>query len=689
MRKYIINFLTLTFCFCLFLAFTLSLTPTDAFSDPSLPLEGCSTMYYKDADCDGYGIGGKTTMPGFPTHQTLQHMGADADDNDASLNTRASVEAHFGSFDDVNNIKDFLAHKGFTQQFGDIYFVSTTGDNSTAEPNNINKPYFWTNPRGLWSVNQGESVVKKRDIIMYIGGTYSGGYALETMGVQGYQTSTGLQGAEGEEILITPVPGDTVRFMAPGGAVKLNKETHHVIIEGFELDGNYAPGLYSRQVIGLDSVNMDNIIFQNNSIERGDRWGIFSYIGGFRDNITFHNNVIAKIYQEHGIYHNSQDFQGSFVPPDDHNWIISNNLIYFCHFNGAQIRGGVDFKLFNNIIHSVGGNAIQLQNGNKNAVVSNNLLIDNARAGVVIFDDNDQPGHPVTDGVKVVNNTIYTKSGFPAIDIDHWYTGTATFRNLEFYNNILSSQSGPSFRFQCGACENSAISVDDVVDAKIKNNLFWRRPNWQGSESVASISNGSSPQGATSHNSTTYHFDLEDFQNPIYRPLVEKNDYGDPLFADVSNSYEGTPELFDFRLTEYSPAIDYLALQSEAPEFDITGAARVGLPEAGVYEFGVSYAPLLTNMSPTSIMTSPNSQFITLTGQNLGSINEFVQVLATLYGQEYVLHQSFIHSVSPNQIVLVTPPNIPAAPYENIRVRTYAGTTTQSFTLIVQPNNPP
>src|ERR1035438_5026570 len=64
--------------------------------------QGCTTVYHIDKDCDGYGVG-PTTITTDPNPL----FGPDADDNDATVNTPASVLTKYGS------INAFLTHLGY------------------------------------------------------------------------------------------------------------------------------------------------------------------------------------------------------------------------------------------------------------------------------------------------------------------------------------------------------------------------------------------------------------------------------------------------------------------------------------------------------------------------------------------------------------------------------------------------
>src|SRR5689334_24848951 len=82
---------------------------------------GCTTVYYIDKDCDGYGVGkkssgiyplGDNTALGSPGTYTMGDM-PDADDEDPAVNTTASWEAKWGKGNQA--IVNFLQQrKGFT-----------------------------------------------------------------------------------------------------------------------------------------------------------------------------------------------------------------------------------------------------------------------------------------------------------------------------------------------------------------------------------------------------------------------------------------------------------------------------------------------------------------------------------------------------------------------------------------------
>ncbi|MEK6836984.1 MAG: hypothetical protein AABX94_04955, partial [Nanoarchaeota archaeon] len=98
--------------------------------------EGCNNYQYIDKDCDGFVIGGKNAYVGimydliFPP---ILELGADANDNDASLNTSASVIARYGDFTNINNFKTYLYDLGYTHTINNVYFVALNGNDLTAQ----------------------------------------------------------------------------------------------------------------------------------------------------------------------------------------------------------------------------------------------------------------------------------------------------------------------------------------------------------------------------------------------------------------------------------------------------------------------------------------------------------------------------------------------------------------------------
>ena len=104
--------------------------------------KGCTTAFYIDWDCDGYGPGVRSSgVYGYQTPGVGNKP--DADDSDASINTPATVltayDANGNATLDNPELKKFLLErKGITAD--NIYYISLTGNNSTGAPDSPTQP---------------------------------------------------------------------------------------------------------------------------------------------------------------------------------------------------------------------------------------------------------------------------------------------------------------------------------------------------------------------------------------------------------------------------------------------------------------------------------------------------------------------------------------------------------------------
>ena len=89
--------------------------------------KGCSTAYFIDKDCDGYGVAVRADGD----YTTAANIGdkADADDDDPDVNTAASVLAKYGT------IAAFLAHKGYPSDPTRTWYIAPDGNDTDCAAN--------------------------------------------------------------------------------------------------------------------------------------------------------------------------------------------------------------------------------------------------------------------------------------------------------------------------------------------------------------------------------------------------------------------------------------------------------------------------------------------------------------------------------------------------------------------------
>jgi parallel beta-helix repeat protein len=143
----------------------------------------------------------------------------------------------------------------------------------------------------------------------------------------------------------------------------------YIVLDGFTVKNT--TGTITRA--GIRAVVDTGVAMRNNTIDSCGTWGI---ITGFSQNIVIQNNTCSRAVVQHGIY-----FSNSADNP-----VIRGNTVFSNNANGIHMNGDV----------SQGGDGII-----SNALVEDNIIYDNGRAG----------GSGINcDGVKnsrIQNNLLY------------------------------------------------------------------------------------------------------------------------------------------------------------------------------------------------------------------------------------------------------------------------------------------
>jgi parallel beta-helix repeat protein len=543
---------------------------------------GCTTAWFIDEDCDGYGVGVRSSG-------SYGDIGLgdkpDATDLDASLNTPASVLAaydanHNGALE-TSELKSFLsAKKGITA--GNIYYISTTGNNATGEPNNPNKPYATyhvppagTSTYGVWQY------LKPGDVVIYRGGTYKD----PTIG-GGAPTMKG--GAAGSPIAVMSMPGEQVNFQILYTPLE-SSGASYLIVDGFTFDTPENP----LRGYGISMSNTSHSIFRN--IE-AQRFAYTSHIDNMHDLVVekwvVHHNL------EHGIYMGARNSPSSDIT-------LRKSILYKngkdAGYGNFQYNGRVtNLVLEDNILHSSGQWGISFKQGVSNSIVRNNLIFNNEGHGI-IFDlyDGDCVAASYTEicpysqtNNLVTNNTFwigkYDQDG-AVPSIPQFASGILVAHNTvaikcpntvtpcdqghnTFQNNIFNVYDGYAFRY---VSNNPALDAPTVAGwlatSTIQNNVINRVG---GSGSVASS------------DASVYSF--ASFESTFAGVL--NNVFGDPLFTRATIDDWGAPQLFDLRLRSGSPAIGR-GTATGAPPSDIRGVTRTMPPDAGAYAYSGGLSP--------------------------------------------------------------------------------------------------
>lgn len=607
---------------------------------------GCTTAYHIDKDCDGYGIG-----PSAFTTDPNPLLGPDADDNDATVTTSASMLTKYGS------VNTFLTHLGYPTNR--VYYINYVAGLDT---NFGTYACSAANPCKDW----GAVAVAMHDgaggTVIYRGGT-SPGILVGNPGASYYPTAS----SPSSRAVLLAYPGEVVTLfgannLIDGGGGSYNASTN-AVFDGFRVISNNA-GFGG----GITGGWMQYVTFKNMEIA-GWNEGIETSAGGI--NITITGNLFHDI-SEHGIYpttagQNPSVSVWSATLLDCPSWVwkannttynpnfnlvTSNNIFLFVgsggfdavHYNGEVCGGAIT----GNILIDGGGSAITLQDGVQNVTVANNVIANNSNGGITMniygCDNNDngvasgQIGvtcntnwstgiyyYPNGDNNNVIaNNTIWTGTNQPktvnqfcvvtgdcnegsyGLNISAGGTsgaqglpGNRIIQNTTIQNNVIVSFDGNLSNTYPQIFYGGASTPDGNP---MKNNLVYNgytgHSQTHAMTIVADQNCSSAPWFCIGSTTGTYGsgsaypgvYSFSGFQ--AYNASSNTNEiWGDPTFADVQTSYYTTPNMFNFRLSPGSPAIG-AGLASGAPSTDITGGTRASTPSIGAYEVNFAAPPV-------------------------------------------------------------------------------------------------
>jgi hypothetical protein len=582
--------------------------------------KGCTTAYHIDKDCDGYGVG--------PTSQTTDPnplFDVDADDNDATVNTSASVLTKYGT------INAFLAYLGYPTNV--VKYIDPVGGNDSTGDGSAGNPYLTWQPLATTFNHNGAG---------------TGGTVLWRAGAASWgSVSNPFATSFSAPVVVMAYPGERVTIQG----INLNTETYgksaNVIYDGWTLR---CPVLGAGN--GFDANHVNGITLKNMEMSGcSHAW----QVGGGGQDLTIDNTVMHDT-SSHAVYPTSAglyaagqfdcaawtwdttggNFPNGFNPYT--NLRITNSLVYnsgtggleALHLN-AYICGGA---VSGNIIHNTGGTGIGLQTSVQGTssvpfLVANNLIVSNQSAGITISvygcDNNGSPAaasqfdpggtcfgssfgigttyYPgMHDYISIVNNTIWTgqyatQGGGDCSPTDPGYSGgqctipsygiyvtdysvgtpgNRWIKHLTIQNNTIGTYN------DCGAgrrqLQFTRNSFPDTYT--IKNNVFH---NLAGSDQCAVMHVSSDAQSASPGT-----FTFTQFQS-YNTGSNGGNVFGSPLFTDSALGYYATPHLFNMRLSASSPAIG-TGLHAGAPSFDVAGMPRANPPSIGAYDLPLAWS---------------------------------------------------------------------------------------------------
>ena len=554
----------------LFLVFVLILIPSlvmahgNGLSDTYVHVgEGCTTAYYIDRDCDGYGVG---TIGPNGTRLTM-----DADDKNVIINSLSSAEAIHGDMHScvgtttcADNLKTFLAarvDRAYTGK-GNVYYVSPTGT-AGGIVNRVDVPYDT-----LWRAKSAGA--GSNDIIVVRGGSHA---------MSGYSDlypfpPIGLQYAVGSELVIIGMPGETpvnTCTVASCNPVNFNGTCSGIIFDSLVFDNSVTPAFTKTgNCFSSSGVTLTNIIFRNMEVSH---WlhGFFMMTHDTLD-VLYENLVVFDFGDDqHGIYNQCGGSDPGYVCT---NTIWRRTIAYENDYNtGPLLQFGSNansnwsgFIFEKSIIHHSGNRGLSFQNSHVGTTVRNNVFFNNNGTDIQFFD---YAGVVNPSGNKIINNSFYrgdTGNGILALDtLDPtsswsveltWPAGVAisdfTIRNNAWH---ITDSWGILFVTESG----------NIADWSIDHNVFYRSG---GTTTIASI------DGVTK-DSTTF----EAYAS------VSDNSYTIPNFTDVSTTYYNQDWKYNLVPTATSANLINMGSDTLAPTTDIKGTSRVSPFDIGAYEY--------------------------------------------------------------------------------------------------------
>jgi len=581
--------------------------------------KGCTTVYYIDKDCDGYGVGKKSSgvyplgsgVAFQPGTYTLGDM-PDADDNDAAVNTPASWLAKWGSGN--QGLVNFLGQRKSFNNASRIFYVSQSGDNATAVVNDPTHPYRTVAPilYKMQADKLGGAIVVRGGIwtdLTFKPCSYSEG-----------NPCWNVSGTAANPIYIMAYPGERVLTNDDWNSVTYAPfpNVGYVTMDGLSWRADtYALG----DAISLTDTNNMTIINNEFAGWHQTAFGNHTEDVLIKDNV-FHDLSYHTIYFLYccGMQNNTapgEDFDFALdainytnktSPGASYRGQIIDNVMYNNGLNGYEpIHVNTYSKgvvVDGNIVSYSGGTAVGFYRGTFNAVIRNNVFFDNGRDGITLYlNDKGLPYDSSNLGwITIENNTIYMgkvtdairntnpAGGILAADTSTYYPRKMhdmTIRNNIFVTDNYSTLWGAvPFFFRKNTTPDTWV---------IENNILWNNSTAvtpSASDRVMIVESGA---GGTI-SAGNYTFNQFQGLSSKYR----NNQYVDPKLVSASQTFTLTPELFNLRLLAGSPAIN---AGIGTLTTDIIGRTRDSSVDIGAYEYSA-----LTGTPPTVTLTaSPTS----------------------------------------------------------------------------------
>jgi hypothetical protein len=535
---------------------------------PSIKGPGCTTATMIDWDCDGYG-------PGSP-------LGSDADDNDSTVNTSATALGKYGTTAAI------LAHLGYNPTR--MFFISTSGSNSTGQVNNQNLPYAtWGGVSGL---------IQPGDAVIWRAGTYPMSAPLNITG--GTSTAPVVYMAyPGEKVVLdwSAVASDGVRadglsywtvdgLVIKGGtngygiAEQQYNDVTNMTLRNVETSGWYDGVFFMDH---MSNILIERSVFHDLYIDGEHNL----YIGnstGPSPNLTFRNNIMYKAGQAGG--HNLH-LNGRFP-----NAYVGGNIFYANLNQCIGMQMGINHSMFENNVcftsahsaiflldyYQASNSVIQAYDQNYNTFRNNTFYYDGMAYNTGAVDCTQYP-------LWVADQSVGSGSLSNPTNASH-DLGHNTFDNNIFYNACPN----PSALVRYDTDGNGKGGAAWLATDTFRNNIFY----YTGTPWFGFFLSFNNSQSA----STTKTF----AQFQVSNLGGATNYVVDPMLLAANPAWYTAAQNFNLQLQSGSPAMK-AGLAADAPSVDIMNHPRGSTPDIGAYQSsgGNGSTPALT-IGTTSLL---------------------------------------------------------------------------------------
>jgi hypothetical protein len=584
---------------------------------------GCTTAYYIDKDCDGYGVGKKAggeypLYPagiayklGDPANWSLGDL-PDADDEDPAVRTPEEWRAKWGNGN--HGIVRFLAERKQFSNSSRVWYVAGNGNDAGGVLNDPERP-FATPAAALRTLSD-----LRGGVIVVRGGNWGDGLDFNPCGYAG--PCVNLSGTPAAPVYVLAYPGERVVLTKPITAdinYAPKKAVSSVTFDGLILSAaKYGLG------DGVSMADTDHMTFVNCefagwhqliwSVHTEDvliKWSVFH---DMMYHAIYFASCCRQVVEGAGDLDFSRDaarYAAQASVGASYRGRIIQNVMYNngeSGYNPIHINTyTIDNVVEGNIISFSGGTAIGLQSGVYRASVRNNVIVYPGACGITLSLYGPEAQAATLRWNVIENNTIYAgskqykiRNGSPGCGIlltDYSKAAGRWIRDTVIRNNIIAvDNSHPRWGEPAIAFRRNSYPGTTTVEGNLISTI---RPPSAGRSratlailedavravrtlvlsvtdaTVMTVAADASPEGARGGS-----YDFAAFQAFGFR----NNSYADPAFAHADAGQALSPGVFDLSLKGSSPARD-AGSPDGAPQTDARGNPRLGRPDIGAYEY--------------------------------------------------------------------------------------------------------